>query len=462
MKYLFSARFRDEARANLRLALPLMAAQISFVSMGTVDTIMAGRLGEVPLAAVAVGANAFFVLFVVFMGLFMAVSPIIAQRVGAGRDAQETGQFVRGALALAVVCGVVWMMLLAVSVKPVLGLLGLEPQTRALAQKYLYIMTLAALPLCLTFVLRNTAEGHGQTRVPLIVGLVGLCFNLLGNYTFMYGHFGFPALGAIGSAWGSLLATLAMTLAYFLLFSWDPPLAQLRLFRRGLPLPRHENLEILQLGASISAIVVAESWLFSVGSLMIARFGAEAVAAHQIAINFTSLCFMVPLSIGMATTVRVGQAAGAGSPAGAAARGRAGMVLGALFASCSATMMLLLPRPIIALYTGAEAVTTLAVRFLALAALFQLFDCVQATANGALRGIKDTGVPMLVTISAYWLLGMPFAAWLVYGTAMGPAGLWCGFILGLGVASVGLCYRILRHPQAGLRSDVPTHSVLMP
>lgn len=447
MQPLFSARFRAQAQANLRLALPLIAAQLSFVSMGAVDAVMAGRLGATALAAVAVGSNVWFLLFVVFMGLFMAVSPIVAQRAGAGRPMAETGDFVRAALVLGVIAGLLWMAVLW-SVKGfVLDRLGVEAQTRELAERYLSVISLAAVPMCLCFVLRNVAEGLGRTRVPLLVGLAGIATNFAGNYVFMYGKLGLPALGAVGCAWGSVTCAFAMAGTYLALFRLEPRLAELALARRGQPRLRRDAPEILRLGLSICAIVVAESWLFSVGALVIARFGTDAIAAHQIAINVASMCFMVPLSIGMATTVRVGQAAGAADLAEVALRGRAGMALGVGFALLSAALMALFPATIVGLYTDVESVAALASRFLLFAALFQVFDGLQATANGALRGLKDTAVPMIVTVSAYWLLGMPFAAWLALATPVGPAGIWCGFILGLAVAAVGLGARFLRRTR---------------
>lgn len=437
------ADLRREALEILKLALPLIAAQITFVSMGTVDTILAGRLGARELAAVAVGTNIWFLGMVVFMGLSMAITPIVAQRVGGGRDSENIGSLARSALRLALCLGALWTALTLCAAPLILPLLDLEPVTYGMAQDYLQVVAWCGLPFTLCFALRNVAEAHGLTKVPLMAGLVGFLVNALAGYLLMYGRVGFPALGPMGAAAGTVLAGMAMVACYALLYARLPLLRALRMFRLQAPRWRVESREILSLGLPIAAIISAESWLFTFGALMVARFGPEATAAHQVAINVASLSFMVPLSLGFATTVRVGHAAGAGDAQAVALRGRAGILIGVCFAAASALIMALAAEQIVALYTSVEAVAARAAHFIGFAAVFQLFDSVQATSNSALRGIKDTRGPMVVTLVAYWLLGMPVAAALAFGTSAGPDGIWWGFNLGLGVAAAGLSLRFL-------------------
>ena len=441
---------RAELRANLALALPLLAAQLLFISMGTVDTIVAGRLGAAPLAAVAIGSNLWFMLFVLFWGLFMAVSPIVAQRLGAGRPAAESGLFLRGSLGLAAILGVAWMLALLVLIDPVLDLLQLEPATRAMAEGYLHAIAPGALPFALFFALRNAAEGFGQTRATLWAGLTGFVVNTLLAIGLANGKWGLPALGPAGCGVATAIAGASMVLVFVVMYRWHPALRTLQLYGRGGWRPGPATAEVLRLGLPIALIITAEAWLFLIGALLMARFGTEAVAAHQIAINFASITFMVPMSIGMATTVRVGYAAGAGDAAAVRLRGVAGIVMGACFALVSASIMALLPALVVALYTDAPGVTSLAVVFLYYAAVFQIADCVQATSNGALRGIKDTRVPMLITVSAYWLIGLPLAVALAFQTRLGPAGIWVGFIAGLAVAALGLLLRFRRKSRSVL------------
>lgn len=455
MRVSLPSEFRTEAAANLRLALPLVAAQLSFVSMGTVDTVMAGWLGARELAAVAVGANLWFMFFMLFMGIFMAVAPIVAHRSGAGRDVAGTGEIVRGTLVLAVLLGLLWWAALLALKDPLLDVLALEPVTRAFAGDYLVAVSWGAVPYCLFFTLRNAAEGLGITRTTLAAGLVGFTVNALGDYVLMYGKFGVPALGPGGCGLATALGGVAMTVTYAVLHARHRVLRELRLFRRGWPPWRRAAAEVLRIGGPISLILTAEAWLFLVGSLMMARFGGAVVAAHQIAFNFAALVYMVPLSIGLATTVRVGQAAGAGDTAAVRGRGRTGIVLGASFALVSASAMAGVPHAIVGAYTDAAEVVPLAVQFLSLAALFQIADCVQGTSNGALRGIKDTRGPMVITVAAYWGVGFPLAAGLAFGTSLGPAGVWYGFIGGLACAAAGLLARFLRRTRSAGSEDRP-------
>ncbi|MFA5940541.1 MAG: MATE family efflux transporter [Sinimarinibacterium sp.] len=442
---------RTEARANLRLALPIIATQFTFMGMGTVDTLMAGRLGGEALAAVAVGTNVWFLMFIVFSGVLMACSPIIAQRIGAGRDPAETGSFVRGTAGFALLLGLTWTLAMQLAAAPIVRLLDLGAAVSGYATDYMRAIAWGAVPFCLCFVARNVAEGHGLTRVALAAGVVGFCVNAGLDYVLMYGKLGLPALGPAGCAWATVFSGLTMAAIYGTLYLHLPQLRGLQVFRRGWPQMRGEAAEVLRLGLPIAAIVAAESWMFNICALLMARFGADAVAAHQIAINVAAMAFMVPLSIGFATTVRVGLAAGASDMDSARLRGQAGLLLGVGFSVLSASVMALIPAAIIGLYTEAPGVADVAVRFLYLAALFQIFDCIQATANGALRGLKDTRVPMLITVAAYWIVGMPVAVWLAFNTDLGPPGIWWGFIVALALAAAGLATRFLRHarPAAG-------------
>lgn len=438
---------RNEVGANLKLALPIMVTQFTFMGMATADTMLAGRHSADALAAVAVGANIWFLLLIMFMGTLMACAPIIAQRVGAGRDADDTGVFVRGALLIAAALGVAWMLLMRIVPGPVLAWLQLGEPAQQYAYDYLMAASWSGVPLCLCFVARNAAEAHGLTQVALVCGVIGLITNVLVAYGLLFGHWGLPELGPEGCGWGSTAAALAMLLAYAAQFARLPALRALRIFRRGWPVWQTELREVLRLGLPIAMILAAESWLFNVCALLMARFGAGTVAAHQVAINFAGLCFMVPLSIGFATTVRVGYAAGAQDFSAVRLRGQTGMLMGMVFSLVSASVMAFFPAWVVGLYTDDVQVQRIAVQFLLFAALFQLFDGIQATANGALRGVKDTKMPMLITVTAYWLVGLPLAVGLAFTTTLAARGIWVGFVVALALAALGLGLRFRRVGQ---------------
>ena len=439
----FDQNFRAEARENLKLAGPLIAAQLAGVGMGVVDTIMAGRLGSQPLAAVAVGTNLNVIFFVFFMGLLMACSPIVAHRAGAGRADARVGGFVRETQLLALVLGAIWVGAAHLVAAPVLLHLGLDPATAQIAVDFLRAFSWSGFGTAQWFVLRFTAEGVGVTAPTFYSGLLGLVTNALLDWILMYGKFGFPEMGAVGCGWATTTSSVLMAALMAVQFRGNPKLRALHIFASDLP-PLGESVrEILKLGLPIALALLAEASLFVVAAMLMASFGDRVVAAYQVAINFASVLFMIPLGIALATTVRVGHAAGAGLPWMARHRGRVGMQLGLINAASNALIMLIFPGLIVAIYTEDAVIATQAVVFLWLAAAFQFFDGLQVTANGALRGMKDTRVPMLITVTAYWLIGMPSAVALGFHTALAASGIWWGLTVGLGVAAIGLSWRFL-------------------
>lgn len=453
---MLSASYKSHLRAEtphlLRLALPLIAAQITFVGWGVLDTLMAGRLGARELAAIAVGANIWVQVFIFFMGVCIACSPIVAQRLGAGQAMPLIGGFLRQAVVVSVGMGVIWILLVRLIARPAIDLLNLAPETAALAHDYLLAESWSGVLFCLCFTLRNGAEGLGLSRVVLVAGLAGLAGKAFFNVWFS------ERFGAVGFGWATVAGTAVLLLGYLVQFALVPRLRELDFFRREHWRPRAESLEIFRLGVPIGLILLAEVAFFGSTALLMARFGDAMVAAHQVAINFASLTFMVPMGIGLATAVRVGHAAGAGDVVEAELRGKVGMGLGLSFAFVSATVMTVFPAPIVGFYTQVPEVADAAVTFLRLAAIFQLFDCLQATASGALRGIKDTQMPMVITLIAYWLIGMPASYALAFPLGFGPNALWWGFTLGLLAAAAGLSLRFLnKAPRL-----VPNASLNMP
>jgi len=438
---LTSAAFRAEAYACLRLALPLVAAQLAAVGMGTVDTILAGRYSAPALAAVAVGSNYALLFFIFFMGVLMACSPIVAQRQGAGAGTADTGRFAREALLLGLGLATLWWLALTLSAAPVMGRLGLGAETTRMAVDYLHALAWSAYGFSAWFVLRYVAEGLGEPRPILLAGVVGLLVNALLAWLLMFGHVGLPPLGPAGAGWATALASVVMAAVLALQYRWRRRLRGVQLFARPPPAPGADTGEVLRLGLPIGLILIAEAGLFVMAAMLMARFGETTVAAYQVAINFAALLFMIPLGIGLATTVRVAQAAGAGLAGEVRFRGQVGMQLALVNAASNALIMLLLAPWIVRLYTRDEGIAVEAVRFLVLAAAFQFFDGLQVTANGALRGIKDTQLPMLVTVVAYWGIGFPVAWWLAFGQGLGAPGIWWGLTAGLAMAALGLTAR---------------------
>jgi MATE family multidrug resistance protein len=438
-----NASLATEIRANLRLAFPIIGAQLAAVGMSTVDTIFAGRLGAGALAAVAVGTNISVVFLVFFLGMFMACSPIVAQRAGAGAVDAGSGGFVRRTLLLAVGLGLLWTAGMHAVAAPAMARLHLAPETAALGVAFMRALAWAGAPMCVGFALRFCAEGLGQTRPILFAGLVGLGANIVLDWALLYGHLGLPALGAVGCGWATAVSASLMAAALALAYLRVPRLAALRLFARSAMPPAHSAMEVLTLGLPIGLILLAEAGLFSTAALLMARFGEVAVGAYQIALNIAAVLFMIPLGVGLATTVRVGDAIGAGDAALATHRGRTGMMLALVNAASNSLIMIVAGGVLVRLYTDQAEVGAQAMRFLLLAAAFQFFDGLQVASNGALRGIKDTRVPMLITVGAYWLVGFPVMWLLSTRTALGASGIWWGLTAALAAAALGLSLRFL-------------------
>lgn len=451
---MFSPPLRAEIRANLKLALPLIAAQMAGVGMGATDTILSGRLGASALAAVAVGVNINVAFFVFFLGVFMAASAIVSQRRGAGAVPLVIGGYARSLLAMALGLGLLWCLLVQLVAAPAVRALHLDAETTALAIPYTRAYAFSAFGLSFWFALRFVAEGLEVTRPVMLAGLIGLIVNALLNWLLIFGAGPIPALGVIGSGIATALACVVMALTLAAFYLRHPKLAPLQVFAR---LPREPGAvgETFKLGLPIACIVLAEAGLFVVVAMLMARLGERTVAAYQIAINFASVVFMIPLGIGFATTVRVGYFAGAGQAVAARHAGLVGMGMGVSNAAFNATLMLVFGGAIAALYTRDAGIAAQAVSFLVLAAIFQLADGLQATANGALRGLKDTRIPMVITLASYWLIGLPVAWWLCFHTALGADGLWWGLTAGLAAAAVGLSARF--HSRTRPLHSLPTN-----
>lgn len=441
--FTFTPQWRTEMRANLKLALPLIAAQLAGVGMGATDTIMAGRLGPQALAAVAVSVNLNVAFFVFFLGIFMAASAVVSQRRGAQVAPEHIGRYTRTLLRMALWMGALWCLLVQLVAAPVIHALDLDAETTALAIPYLRTYAFSSFGLCFWFALRFVAEGLEATGPVMRAGLMGLVVNALFNWVLIFGWGPVPALGVTGSGIATSLACVVMALSLANSYRRHPLLAPLQVFaarERETGAAR----ETLRLGLPIALIILAEAGLFVVVAMLMAQLGERTVAAYQVAINFASVVFMIPLGIGFATTVRVGFFAGAGNAVAARHAGLVGMAMGTGNAALNATLMLAFGGVIAQLYTRDAGIAAQAVVFLGLAAVFQLADGLQATVNGALRGLKDTRIPMLITLTSYWLIGLPVAWWLCFHTPLQANGLWWGLTAGLAAAAIGLTLRFQR------------------
>lgn len=441
---------RDAVR-TLILAGPLIIGQMTSYGMTLVDTIMAGRIGTVDLGAIAIGSSVWMAGFLFVLGVLMAVSATVSQLDGGGRR-HQAGEFTRQALWLSLALSLA-LYLVARGSGWVMDLIDVEAEVASLSIDYLRAISWGAPALCAMMVLRFFSEGAGYTRPTMYIGLIGIACNIPLNYVLMFGKLGMPAMGAVGAGWATTIVFWVQLLALAGWIAWRPRYAPFALFERFSWPNWREIGALLKLGLPIGIMVFLEGGMFVGAALLIGTLGAVPIAAHQVAMNYSGLMFMVPLGLAGAITVRVGNAIGRNDPDGARRAGWVGMLLAVGFGTCSAGLMLLFPEQIVALYTSEPEVATLAASLLFFAAVFQLTDCLQVSAAGALRGMKDTRIPMLYSILAYWVIGLTVGWWLTFRFGWGPAGMWVGIIVGLSVAAVLLGVRFFNLTRARVQSS---------
>ena len=432
---------RAEIRATLRLAAPLAGANLAQMAMGLTNAVVAGRLGGEALAAAGLGAGFYFTLVMICQGVLVAVAPLAAHAIGA--DDERTAARVAGA----------GMALAALMVLPVFTLLTLAPQLlvllgyeQKLAADIAEFMTAIrwASPAFLGFaVLRGMLSAAGRVRAIMFAVLLTVPANAVLNWGLVFGHFGLAALGIVGSGFATAIIQWLMTLglgAYALRL----PERSGRRFRMP---ARGDFARIVRVGLPISGMLALEVGVFNAAGVLMGLLGAEALGAHQLAINFASLSFMVPLGIAQAATVRVAYELGAGAPEAARRAGFVALTLGGALMLVPAALMLAIPRTIAGIYldlghAGNQGTAIIAARLLAIGAAFQVFDGVQVIALGALRGYRDTAVPMLIGGVGYWGAGFAASWMLAFPLGYGAVGLWWGLALGLSIVALLLSWRL--------------------
>jgi MATE family multidrug resistance protein len=443
---LLKSRVIAEIKECLLLAVPLAGAQLSQAATTFVDTVMMGILGSQIIAAGALGAVTFHLLINVGSAIVSAVSPLAAEAYGAGR-VEQVGRVVRQGLWLAVILAVPVTLLIWHS-GSLLRLLGQEPGNVVLAEAYLRAIAWGYLPGLGFAVLRSFVSALSQPRPVIVVMIGGTLFNIAANYVLAFGKFGLPALGIAGLGWASALSFWGMFAALAIYILSQP---QLRVYSGFANLHQFEGKgfgELLRVGVPIGVLAGVEGGFFTFVTFVMGQLGTVTLAAHQIALQTAVVTFMIPLGISMATTVRVGLLMGQDNPKGARLAGFVGIGIAGLFMTMMGIMFWSIPGTIVSLYIDTAdpanaAVVSLAKALLGVAAMFQLVDGIQVTAAGALRGLKDTRVPLLIGILAYWGIGLPCGYTLGLVVGFGGVGLWWGFVIGLAVAAGVLTWRFI-------------------
>ena len=449
-------RFGQELRATATLALPLVLGHVSTGLINFVDNVIAGHHGTRTLASVTVGTALLWLPMMVPLGTLIALTASVSQLDGAGRRAEIAPLF-RQALWLALGLGL--LMFGFLSAAPLLlGAFGIAADIIPGATAFCHAVRWGAPALVLFFCMRYLSEGTHWTLPTMVLGFGGLAVLAPLGYALAFGIGPLPEMGAAGLGAASATVMWLQALAFAAYLWTSRRFAPLGLFAHLEP-PRWTVIRgLLATGLPIGVTVLMEGGLFIVTALLIARLGEVPAAAHQIAINVSALCFMLPMGLAEATTVRVGHALGAGDPGGVRRAARAGYVIVLATQLCSALVLLLGHDAIVAVYTADVAVAALASTLLLYAAAFQFPDGIQVMSAGSLRGLRDTQVPMFLAAAAYWGLGMPLGAGLGLGLGWGPQGMWAGLIVGLTAAAVLMGGRLawrLRHLPPPVAPEAP-------
>jgi MATE family multidrug resistance protein len=436
------AAIAAEALALWQLAWPMLVGQLATVGMSVADVAMTGHVGAEDLAAVSLGASIWSVVIVATMGVMMAINAVIAHEVGGGRF-DRIPHVVRQAMWKGFGIGVVACILTNIATL-VFDHLQLAPSVSARASLFVHVISIGLPPFAAYRALYGYSVSLNQTKPIMVIALAGLAFNIFVNWLLIFGNWGFPALGAIGCAVATGVGMWLMLAAMVLWIRHAPA------YRATYPFAHWERpvwseiRSMLKLGLPIGVTYFAEAGAFSVVALLVARFGVVTVSGHQIALNFSALVFMVPLSLGVGLITRVGHALGEGNPARARFVAWVGVGMALSFAMLSATCIALFRHQIAAAYTSDPAVQEMTANLLLFAALFQLSDATQVTTASAIRGYKVTRRPMLIHLAAFWGLAVPLGCvlglapdWLPWRPAqpMAAAGFWIGLVVGLTVAA---------------------------
>jgi MATE family multidrug resistance protein len=426
-----------EWRPTLRLAGPAVLAELGWMAMGTVDTLMVGRLSPDAIGAVGLGSVLFMVPAIFAIGVLLGLDTLVSQAFGAGRLDECHRWLVQGAHSSVLLAVPLTAVVLGAMV-PALPLAGVNPAVLDLAVPYLRAVAWSLLPLLLYATFRRYLQAMGRV-VSVAAALVSAnLVNAFANWVLIFGHLGAPAMGVRGAAWATVISRVYMAL--FLLGAiW---LGERRSAGPAATLARRPDpaslRRLLSLGLPAALQLTLELGVFAAATALAGRLESASLAAHQIALTAASITFMVPLGVASAGAVRVGQAVGRGDPQGAARAGWAALALGAGFMTLAGLVFLAAPRPIVTAFTRDAAVVATGIVLLRVAAAFQLFDGLQVVTTGVMRGLGDTRTPMLWNLAGHWALSLPVGYALCFHTRLGVVGLWIGLSAGLIVVGAGL------------------------
>ena len=432
----------------VRLAAPVALAELGWMAMTTVDTIMIGGLGPAAIGAIGVGSSVYYSIAIFGMGLLLVLDTLVSQAHGAGNKADTHHSLAQGVYSAVFIAAPLTLLFLLMG--PVFHWLGITEEVSNLAGPFVKTLGLGTLPLLLYGAFRRYLQGIGHVR-PVIFALISAnLINWLFNWLLIYGHWGLPKLGVVGSALSTCLARVYMAAALLFAIWWIERRNEEGFRGIARPPDSRRLLQLMALGLPAATQILMEIGAFGAAAILAGRLSAVAMAAHQIALNCAAVSYMVPLGVSSAAAVAVGQAIGAREHVRARRMGYIAVGLGCAFMACAALLFLSFPRQILRIYTDDAGVLTIGVSLLAIAAVFQLFDGLQTVLTGALRGAGNTRIAMWVNFAGYWLFGLPVGYFLCFQRGYGVMGLWWGLTLALILISLTLLVAWRRHWRIAL------------
>ncbi len=437
-----TATTREKLALLLKIVVPIFITQVAMYMVTFFDIYMTSRYGTEDLAGVSIGSSFWVPVYIGLAGILMSITPIVAQLMGAKKrdgvkDAVQQGMYLAVILASIVFAffyfGIDWL----------LGFMDLDPAVNEVAGRYIFAMSLGLIPLFVYNALRSYIDALGATRVTMFITLLSAPINVFFNYLLIFGNFGFPEMGGPGAGMASAITYwLVLAIAAFIIHT-NQPFKSYDIFRRWPRISLKRWREISGIGVPIGISIFAETSIFSAVTFMMSVYGTITIAAHQIALNFASLLYMLPLSISMGATILVGFEIGAKRLPDAKRYSWLGVAAAVSLSLISSGILYFLREPIASLYSSDPAVIALAVQFLIFAALFQVSDAVQAPVQGALRGYKDVNITFVMALISYWVIGLPAGYLFATYTDLGAFGYWVGLIAGLTAGAVTLSIRLL-------------------
>ncbi|APC47388.1 MATE family efflux transporter [Virgibacillus halodenitrificans] len=436
-----TSSLKEKLKLFTVILIPILITQVSMYMMNIFDTVMSGRASAEDLAGVAIGSSLWVPIFTGVNGILLAITPIIAHLTGAHSN-KEISNKVQQGIYLSVALSIVVFIIGAFALNPVLEIMDLEPKVRHIAKYYLIALGSGLIPLFIFNTLRCFIDALGQTRISMVIILISLPLNLLFNYVFIFGKFGVPAFGGIGAGIATsitywLVCIIALGVVYRV-----APFRQFHVFSNWIKPSIQAWREQLKIGVPIGVAMFFETSIFSAVTLLMSVYSTYTIAAHQAAINFASLLYMIPLSVGMALTIAIGFELGGQRLKDARIYGYIG-ISGGLFIALFAGAVLYVTRDWVAeMYNSNPEVIELTKHFINYAIFFQLADAFGAPIQGALRGYKDVNVTLILALISYWIIGLPVGWILANYTSLEPFGYWVGIIVGLSCGAIALLARL--------------------